>query len=67
MDICHLGQSKSTCKSISFFTEMHGGKSFSSVQQLICPQVDPEWITDSFLAMYGRDIPAWRDVCASCM
>lgn len=36
MDICHLGQSKSAPKSISLVTAMHGGKSFSSMQQLIC-------------------------------
>lgn len=65
MDIYHLRQSKSTPKSISFIPEVRGGKGFSSVQQLMYPQMDPERITDFFLAMYGRNIPAWRGVCAN--
>lgn len=66
MDICHLRQSKSTPKNIPFNPAVPGGKCFSSEQQLMCPQMDPERIMHSFLAIYGRNIPAWRDVCASC-
>lgn len=66
MGICHVRQSKSTPKSTSFVPAVQGRKCFSFVQQLLCPQKDPGRTTHPFVAMYGRNIPDCREVCASC-
>lgn len=39
MGICHVRKQKSTPKSTSFVPKVHGRRFFSSVQQLMCSQI----------------------------